>query len=153
MTWRCRVPVDVHREVVVELTRAAAAAAPQETGGLLLGWWRADGIVARHAIEVRDPTATQSAWIRSVGSAQRALDRALAEHDHPWLGYVGDWHSHPAPMPASAQDLESVRRASRGYKLPLLLLIHYGSGIHDARCAVRGRLRTTRLSILQQGDE
>ena len=82
--------------------------------------------------------------------AQAALDAALHEHEHPWLGYVGDWHSHPAPCGASSQDITSIRRASRQYPEPLVLLVHRADGALDyvvahqgcPRAAASGPLRT-----------
>jgi len=124
----------------------AEAAAPSETGGLLLGWWIGDSVVARYAVEVRDPSASDISWTRSPESAQKALDYAVLEFDHLWLGYVGDWHSHLAPLGASRQDLDSIRRASRQYAKPLVLLIHHADGIQDIRCATRGRLRSVNVA-------
>jgi integrative and conjugative element protein (TIGR02256 family) len=127
------------------ISAAATAAAPRETGGVLLGWWNANGVVVHHIVEVPDPSATGVAWTRHEQPAQLALDDALRELDHPWLGYVGDWHTHPAPRGASRQDLESIQRASRQYDHPLVLLIHRPDGTLDLRAALRGRLRAATI--------
>lgn len=84
--------------------------------------------------------------------AQTALDTALAELDHPWLGYVGDWHSHPAPCAASARDRVSIQRASRQYDQPLVLLIHCPEGAIETIAAHRGRKReTTGWALIMTG--
>jgi integrative and conjugative element protein (TIGR02256 family) len=127
------------------ISAAATAAAPRETGGVLLGWWNTEAVVVRHTVEVSDPSATSVAWTRHEEPAQLALDDALRELEHPWLGYVGDWHTHPAPCDASRQDLESIRRASRQYDHPLVLLIHRPNGTLDLRAALRGRLRAATI--------
>jgi integrative and conjugative element protein (TIGR02256 family) len=123
------------------IATAATAAHPRETGGLLLGWWDTDKVVVRHAVEVPDPAATTNSWTRDEPHAQAALDAALAEHEHPWLGYVGDWHSHPEPCRASRQDVTSIRRASQQYPEPLVLLVYRADHSFDRVIAHRGHPR------------
>lgn len=135
------VVVDVHADATEVIALAAAAAYPRETGGLLLGWWDDGLVVVRHAVEVPDPGATTNSWSRDEPPAQAALDAALAEHHHPWLGYVGDWHSHPAPCGASRQDVTSIRRASRQYPEPLVLFVHRADGALEKVVAHQGHLR------------
>jgi len=144
--------VDMHADATTVIAAAAAAARPRETGGLLLGWWDDGRVVVRHAVEVPDPHATTNSWSRDELRAQAALDAALAEYQHPWLGYVGDWHSHPAPCGASGQDLASIRRASRQYAQPLVLLIHRADGVVETIVARRGRRRlATVLTMTAEG--
>lgn len=123
--------VEVHPHVETTIAAAAAAAHPRETGGLLLGWWNEGQVIVRHAVEVPDPDATGHSWSRSEPSAQAALDAALAEHQHPWLGYVGDWHSHPAACGTSAQDRTSIQRASSAYPDPLALIVYRSDGVFE----------------------
>lgn len=139
--------VAVHADVTTGIAAAAASAHPRETGGLLLGWWDDGRVAVRHAVEVPDPHATTSSWSRDELRAQAALDTALAEYQHPWLGYVGDWHSHPAACGASGQDLVSIRRASRQYEQPLVLLIHRADGVFETIGACRGHRRQAILLI------
>ena len=142
------VQVDVHSDAVDVVSAAAAAAHPRETGGLLLGWWDANRVVVRYAVVVIDATATATSWSREQTHAQAALDSALAEHQHPWLGYVGDWHSHPAHCGPSRQDLASIRRASRQYTQPLILVVHRFDGVLHHLAAHRGRVRTVTAAPL-----
>ncbi|MGW5081433.1 Mov34/MPN/PAD-1 family protein [Micromonospora echinospora] len=132
----------IHSDARQTITAAAGRAAPLEAGGLLLGWWDSDKVIVRSAVEVVDPAASGTSWIRRESFAQQALDRAIAALGHPWMGYVGDWHSHPAPCGASAQDLKSIRSASRAYSQPLLLIVHRCDDVLDVRAARRGRLQT-----------
>lgn len=132
----------IHPDARYTITATAGRAAPLETGGLLLGWWDSDRVMVRSAVEVVDPAASGTSWVRRENLAQQALDRAIAAHGHPWMGYVGDWHSHPAPCEASAQDLKSIRSASRTYAQPLLLIVHRCDGVLDIRAARRGRSHT-----------
>ncbi|MDI5975478.1 Mov34/MPN/PAD-1 family protein [Amycolatopsis magusensis] len=124
--------LEVAPEVLAVIAKAADAAHPCETGGLLLGWWDGGRIVVRHAIEVPDPEATPTSWVRVENTAQAALDEALDRHPHPWLGYVGDWHSHPAACGASSQDITSIQRASGQYEQPLVLLVHRADDLVEA---------------------
>jgi integrative and conjugative element protein (TIGR02256 family) len=134
------------------ISSAAAAAQPCETGGLLLGWWDDGRVVVRYAVEVADPNATTNSWSRDEHPAQDALDAALADHEHPWLGYVGDWHSHPAACGPSRQDMTSIQRASSEYKQPLVLLVHRVDGVIEAIVAERGRRpRIHHLTKIMEG--
>lgn len=71
---------------------------------MLLGWWHAGHIVAPYAAEVTDPCVTASTWSRDEERAQQALKQGLSDLDHPGLGYIGDWHTHPARSGPSKQD-------------------------------------------------
>ncbi|MEU7961357.1 Mov34/MPN/PAD-1 family protein [Micromonospora humida] len=136
------VPAVIHSDARQTMNEAAGRAAPLEAGGLLLGWWDSDRVIIRSAVEVVDPAASGTSWIRRENLAQQALDWAIATLGHPWMGYVGDWHSHPAPCGASVQDLISIRKASRAYPQPLLLIVHRCDGVLDIRAARRGRSQT-----------
>lgn len=124
--------VQVAAEVTSAIAAAAALAHPRETGGILLGWWFEGCVIVRHAIEVPDPDATPAAWARDPATAQLALQEALSNQGHPWLGYVGDWHSHPAACGASGQDIASIQHASAQYDQPLVLLVHRADGLAEA---------------------
>lgn len=129
----------VHDAARAAIAAAAVAAQPCETGGFLLGWWEDSVVVVPFAVEVPDQASTSSSWIRDEVRSQAALESALELYRHPWLGYVGDWHSHPAPCGPSGQDERSIRRASRSYPAPLLLLVRRSDGQLDARAARAGR--------------
>lgn len=134
--------------VLPELHAAAGSAVPRETGGLLLGWWdtrdAAEVIIVRHAIEVPDSRATPTSWVRRPRAAQAELSRALTDLDHPLLGYVGDWHSHPDAHMTSGRDRASLLNASLQYEHPVLLLIHLPGGEIDMTSAHAGEPRPAR---------
>jgi proteasome lid subunit RPN8/RPN11 len=131
--------------VLAELSTAAEAALPKETGGLLLGWRDTRGvaevIIVRHAIEVPDRWATPTSWVRRPHAARAALSRALTVLSHPLLGYVGDWHSHPEACIASRRDRASLLRTSLQYQHPVLLLIRLPGDQIDMTAAHAGELR------------
>ena len=134
--------------VLPELSAAASAALPRETGGLLLGWWEtrdaAEVIIVRHAIEIADRRATPTSWVRRPRAAQAKLSRALADLGHPLLGYVGDWHSHPQAHTASGRDRASLLDTSLQYEHPVLLLIHLPGDEIDMAAAHVGEPRHAR---------
>ncbi|MDO3175907.1 Mov34/MPN/PAD-1 family protein [Mycobacteroides abscessus] len=118
-----QVTVRLHEAAVALIQESAVRAAPAETGGILLGWWEAGTIVIDAAVEVVDDSATGNSWTRREAAAQNALDAALNEAKNRDLGYVGDWHCHPAPVGASRTDLKSLSRSSVQYQNPLALLV------------------------------
>lgn len=140
--------IDCDAAAIESIRQYAAAALPHETGGLLLGWWETDTVIVQHAIEVPDPEATATSWRRVEATAQCALDRALERFAHPWLGYVGDWHSHPSPCPPSTTDLAAIARASRHFAEPLVLLVLSPPYTICARAAHRGQPLWSDVRIL-----
>lgn len=136
---RCGLTLDAALEE--ELHALAAAAHPRETGGLLLGWWQGGVPVVAAVVEVTDPNASSNRWSRDEDRATEAL--ALARRTFPaHVGYVGDWHSHPADVGPSMQDLRAIRRASRQFDAPLVLAVARRGGRVDTRLAHQGRLTT-----------
>ena len=93
--------------VIEQLTALSAAAHPYETGGILLGVlsegrpWVID---ARH-IAARRPQENRYEIPRgsTVGLVREA--KALDAR----IGYLGDWHSHPANVGPSETDLATYR--------------------------------------------
>lgn len=136
---RCGLTLDPALEE--ELHALAAAAHPRETGGLLLGWWQ-DGVpVVVAVVEVPDPSASSHRWTRDEPRAADAL--AVVRRTFPSdVGYVGDWHSHPADVGPSMQDLRAIRRASRQFDDALVLAVARRGGRIDTRLAHQGRLTT-----------
>jgi hypothetical protein len=132
--------------VTTELTHFASSAAPRETGGLLLGWWDDGAMVVRHAVEVPDRHASRSSWSRRPRVAKGVLNTTLADLDHPLLGYIGDWHSHPEVCGASGRDTQSLALTSEQYTHPLVLIVHLPDQTLDVRAAHRGRSCSVSIS-------
>lgn len=145
--------MSLHPGVPPALTAAAQRAEPKETGGLLLGWTAGGTIVVRHALEVSDPDATQTSWTRSETRANEALARFLAEAEHPWLGYVGDWHAHPAPVGPSTTDKRSLKKDSRVKQESLVLIVHRSDETLDVLTAQRGIATRTTLVTYVENDK
>lgn len=146
--WWYRPLRGVHRcelrlndDVEEELHEAAARTHPAETGGLLLGWWENGVPVVSGWAEVPDPDATRNRWTRNEPAATAAL--TAARRVYPvHVGYLGDWHSHPAGVGPSPADVRALRRISRQYDEALALAVVRRGGRVETRLAYRGRLTT-----------
>jgi proteasome lid subunit RPN8/RPN11 len=134
------------------LERLAERRYPFETGGILLGIRRGRHVQVVDVIEVPDPTATHSSYVLHAEPRERVL--ALYLRDVPansMIGYVGDWHSHPADVEASGVDRAQLRRdaqtatdtlamivmvkTARGWRSDGLLMSHSGQ-VKDVRTTV-----------------
>jgi integrative and conjugative element protein (TIGR02256 family) len=127
---------------------AASAAFPNEAGGILLGWREPDAVVVVQLIEVVDPRASDTTYTRNHAHAEAALQRALTEADpgDP-MGYVGEWHAHPAPQGPSRQDRRELRAIARLSQHPVALVVlaydvRAASWSPAALTARRSRVRT-----------
>lgn len=140
------VPVWLTGPAEIELTRMAAAAAPREVGGVLLGWWDNAALIVRHSLEVADRRSTRFSWTRRPRATKSVLEQALGQLEHPWLGYVGDWHSHPEVCGASGRDEETLAATSGQYHDPVALIVHLPNGTFDVRVAHHGHLRPATLA-------
>jgi proteasome lid subunit RPN8/RPN11 len=134
------------RDVMIN---AARAAHPKETGGVLLGVLTHGRPWITTAVEVPDADAT-GVYYELEGGAAPAIVDAMTLLD-PRLGYLGEWHSHPADVGPSELDAQSVRAiaddASAGCAHPVLLIARRrGSGYGlDTRQLQRRRLRSLHL--------
>ena len=94
--WVAAAGLEISPEVESELRSLAARAEPNETGGLLLGWWEDSRPVIVGAVEVPDVQAGRACWTRTETVAHSVLWQARRTLSDPNIGYIGDWHSHPA---------------------------------------------------------
>jgi proteasome lid subunit RPN8/RPN11 len=99
-------------EALQSMVAAASRAAPVETGGVLIGVDLPDGVWITRALEVRLVAGTRTAFRIPAGATHQVVD--LIRQADPRLGYIGDWHSHPADLPASPRDLRSLAAIAVG---------------------------------------
>ncbi len=111
------------REAIFLASRHALEGLPRETGGILIGWREGSAILVDHFLVVPDHEATARTFWRRQRAADRALTQYLSAGDDPRLGYVGEWHSHPAPQPASETDLQSIAAIAKQLRAPLGLVV------------------------------
>jgi proteasome lid subunit RPN8/RPN11 len=93
-----------------QMRRAASLAHPLETGGILVGVHADLQPWATMAIELRTSSRGRTHYRLPGGATQPAVMRARAIDQR--LGYVGDWHSHPADVAPSRTDLATLRLIS-----------------------------------------
>lgn len=116
---------DEAREVMIS---AAATAHAQETGGVLVGVVLGRGRGAgrpwvTQAVEMSSRKSGPSHYELPVGARERAVKR-LRKNDSR-LGYLGDWHSHPADVAPSSTDAGSIASISMtgDCRRPLLFVV------------------------------
>ena len=137
-------------ERAAEHIRATADAEhPAEAGGILLGVLACGNPWITQAVHIASTTATPSYYEIPAGATRRAV--RLARSTDPRVGYLGDWHSHPANVAASQVDLGTMRRVATdsraGVVQPLLIIARrVGDGYElDAHQLVHRRLKQIRI--------
>ena len=95
---------------------------PLETGGILLGFRASDVIVATRALVVPDPRSSRHSYLLHGRRAQTLM--ATARNETPAVvGYVGEWHTHPADVPPSRTDERALGAAARTAAGPIALVV------------------------------
>jgi integrative and conjugative element protein (TIGR02256 family) len=134
------VRADAHETIAAETAKRL----PLETGGIILGYREGDNLVITHALAVDGGGATKDRYVRDDVRANARLEEFLADRaeDDP-IGYVGEWHSHPAPSGPSTIDRNAMRAAAKVAEGPVALLVHTPSdtGAYFGLIARRQRLR------------
>jgi len=143
--WRAWL-TETARDVIVD---AAGGAHPKETGGVLLGVLARGRPWITTAVEVPHAGATGLYYELAGGAAPSIVD-AMALLDAR-LGYLGEWHSHPADVGPSDLDTRSMRAiaadSAAGCHRPVLIIARHRGITYelDARQLERRRLRNLRL--------
>jgi integrative and conjugative element protein (TIGR02256 family) len=91
--WRVTLTADV----VSQMQALRHAAAPNETGGVLIGSFDASRGVVQIVAALPAPTDSQQAptyFVRGALELKAAVD-GMARRSAGALGYIGEWHSHP----------------------------------------------------------
>ncbi|WP_068200265.1 Mov34/MPN/PAD-1 family protein [Isoptericola dokdonensis] len=124
--------LDVVRQTEVWVSQAAKRAIeletarqhPLEAGGVLTGYRDGDAIVVTHAIVVPDATHRRHVYVRDDVGANELLRQFIADRDpDDPTGYVGEWHSHPAPIGPSNVDASTLRELALLAQGPIALLV------------------------------
>ncbi|MCL8250368.1 Mov34/MPN/PAD-1 family protein [Aeromicrobium fastidiosum] len=115
--------VEVSEQAASTLRVQARRSTKHERGGILIGYRANNRIVVYDALVVEDPQARYAQYTRRSEEAQRELDAWMSCSDDPLLGYVGEWHTHPEPVPPSATDRAAAAALALRSKEPLALLV------------------------------
>lgn len=93
------------------MIKAAAAAHPKETGGVVIGVLDGDGApYVVEAVELEAERPSTHAYVVPSDMTTAAIDDARTRN--PDVGYLGEWHSHPSDQPASPTDAATMLRLS-----------------------------------------
>lgn len=103
--------------------------APEETGGILVGYWTAEDEAVVTAVIDAGPNSTRSTdGFHPDAEYQAAEVAKLYEQSGRYHGYLGDWHTHPLGGTAlSRTDRRTMRRIARDADArcprPLMILL------------------------------
>jgi proteasome lid subunit RPN8/RPN11 len=108
------------------ILRAAELAEPFEAGGLLLGVHQGKRLWVTHALIVPSGRTSPSHYELPAGVTRTLVTCARLVDAR--LGYVGEWHSHPANQRPSQTDANTIMSLdpSPDGRSPLLLLARKG---------------------------
>ena len=111
-----RVIAWIAQSVVTAMTGEASARFPEETGGVLLGYWSQteDDVVIHHAVGP-GPNATHKRLRFHPDSQFHEAEIArIYEMSGRRHTYLGDWHTHPrGGLRLSVRDLRTLSRIAR----------------------------------------
>jgi integrative and conjugative element protein (TIGR02256 family) len=125
------------------ITAETAKHLPVETGGVLLGYREDADIIVTHALVVDGERASASRYVRDDVKANELLRAFLEDRaDDDPIGYIGEWHSHPAPCGPSPTDVHAIRATAKSSEATIALLVHIPSSspAFSGIVAARGRL-------------
>ena len=135
------------------ITGAASLQSGRETGGILLGWRHSTGVYVCDVVEIPDRRASRTQYLRQHHLASESLDRFLDTRPaRSPVGYVGEWHTHPAPQGPSRSDRRQLKQLSQHLHDDVALIV----AVHDPRsglwtpqglCARSGRARPAHVDI------
>ncbi|GAA1357705.1 SAVED domain-containing protein [Streptomyces beijiangensis] len=121
--------IELRQAAYEVMASATAQQLPREAGGILLGYQEDANVVVTHALVVDGQGASTHRYVRDDVKANTLLTEflALRADDDP-TGYVGEWHSHPAPSGPSPTDLAAMRAMAREHDGPIALLVYAPGG-------------------------
>jgi len=145
-------PIVYMSESVLERLQVGATRAhPLETGGILIGVKAGDSPWVTDMREFDSPGRDRAQFILPRGVTQRAVRDARRLDGR--LGYLGDWHSHPADVPASRTDLFTTRTTALAMRRPVLLLVVRRRGkTYEMEMSTTRGTRIVPCSIIPAGD-
>lgn len=116
--------IELSNEAHETIASSTAKALPNETGGILLGYRVGADFTVTHALVV-EGKRTNSSYVRDDVEANSLLAKFLEDRapTDP-VGYIGEWHTHPADAGPSSQDISSIRGIAKQHSDPLVLLVY-----------------------------
>ncbi len=112
----------IARAALDAVLAAGEQALPVETGGILLGFRTPDLVVVTRTLTVPDPRGSRHSYRRHRRRAQAQM-AAAGINETPGIGYVGEWHTHPADCPPSRIDIRALTATARLTTAPVALIV------------------------------
>lgn len=143
------------KEILVGELAAAAmidvarVAHPLEAGGILVGVHSDRTPWVTHALQIPSSDTGPAHYVVPAGIT-RWLVRCARQMD-PRIGYLGEWHVHPADVGPSSTDVRTMRGVAKAQEEshPMLIVVRRKSLDHylDARQLFWGRLRKLEIVL------
>lgn len=93
------------------IEKSASTSHPSETGGVLLGVRTGRSPWITHAVEVESATRGPRHYCLPAGSTTALVDEMRRVDSR--LGYMGEWHVHPADVGPSPTDRATMRALAK----------------------------------------
>lgn len=153
------IQVWIEASLLQVLIAKAEAADPNETGGMLVGYWAVDGgdLVVVDEIPGGPGAKRTRTGFRPDGRWQQARLQQLYLASERTTTYVGDWHSHPRETATpSRKDAKTARRVATSKRgrtpRPLTLIVGRHETWHaEAYIYEEGSLRHVSLRVFEAG--
>ncbi len=122
---RSRATIQLSPDAKECIAAETARRMPLETGGILLGYREGADVMVTHALVVEGSVPSGNRYVRDDVEANRMLSEFLKDRgSNDVTGYVGEWHSHPAPFGPSPIDHAAMREIARTSGFPVALVVH-----------------------------
>ncbi len=139
--------IELRQAAYEVIASATARQLPRETGGILLGYQEDANVTVTHALVVDGQGASTHRYVRDDVKANALLAEFLAQRaDDDPTGYVGEWHSHPAPSGPSPTDVAAMRATAREHDGPITLLVYAPGGADPFFGLITRRQRWRRIT-------
>ncbi|WP_084125986.1 Mov34/MPN/PAD-1 family protein [Demequina sp. NBRC 110054] len=149
-TDRGEAAIRIDGEALADAEDLARTAAPNESGGILVGWWEPPNVaIVRALLPVQDHDVGRFHYSRRHSIAQAKLEEYRRTQTDANSGYIGEWHSHPAPLPPSSTDrreLNAIVKQTRERTALVVVALDRG-GVAQAHGLV-GRPRWPRQAAI-----
>ncbi|MFW0774964.1 SAVED domain-containing protein [Paenarthrobacter nitroguajacolicus] len=118
------VRIELRPEAHETIAAESAKNLPTEAGGILLGYHESATVVVTHALTIASALATSNRYVRDDVKANASLKEFLKDRakDDP-VGYVGEWHSHPASVGPSPTDINALRAIAKTSPGPVAMIV------------------------------
>lgn len=144
--------VRISRQALHLAGRHAVEAGAKEIGGIMVGWWEGNCTAVVHdLLIVPDVRAGRNHYNRRHSAAHSVLTTYREGLDDHRVGYVGEWHTHPAPQRPSETDRAALAAIARQGQSAVALVVLAVTEDHVTPYALVGQAgRWPRRRRLQQ---